>query len=76
MVSDKSNITIAVVGGGLGGVTAAIALGRAGYTGALFFSLVPYFSAIYNASDHLAVHLFEQAPEFSELGLGIGITPK
>jgi monoamine oxidase len=33
MDSEKSGITIAIVGGGLGGVTAAIALGRAGYTG-------------------------------------------
>jgi hypothetical protein len=35
MSSSKSDITIAVVGGGLGGVCAAIALGRAGYTGGL-----------------------------------------
>jgi monoamine oxidase len=33
MTTDKSNMSIAIVGGGLGGVTAAIALGRAGYQG-------------------------------------------
>jgi heterodisulfide reductase subunit A-like polyferredoxin len=33
MSSLKANITIAIVGGGLGGLCAAIALGRAGYAG-------------------------------------------
>jgi cation diffusion facilitator CzcD-associated flavoprotein CzcO len=33
MSASKSEMTIAIVGGGLGGVCAAIALGRAGYTG-------------------------------------------
>jgi heterodisulfide reductase subunit A-like polyferredoxin len=30
-LQDKSNITIAIVGGGIGGLCAAIGLGRAGY---------------------------------------------
>ncbi|EIN14739.1 FAD/NAD(P)-binding domain-containing protein [Punctularia strigosozonata HHB-11173 SS5] len=34
--SDKSGITIAIVGGGLGGVCAAVGLGRAGYSVHLF----------------------------------------
>jgi phytoene dehydrogenase-like protein len=33
MAASKDNITIAIVGGGLGGLTAAVALGRAGYDG-------------------------------------------
>jgi monoamine oxidase len=33
MTADKSSMSIAIVGGGLGGVSAAIALGGAGYQG-------------------------------------------
>jgi monoamine oxidase len=43
MASDKSGITIAIVGGGLGGVTAAIVLGRAGYSG-IWSSITVYLS--------------------------------
>jgi cation diffusion facilitator CzcD-associated flavoprotein CzcO len=34
-MTSKGNITIAIVGGGLGGVTTAIALGRIGYNGSI-----------------------------------------
>jgi salicylate hydroxylase len=70
MTTDKSNMSIAIVGGGLGGVTAAIALGRAGYQG-IYTPHSPYFGA-----NMFSVHIFEQGAEFSELGLGIGIGPK
>ena len=44
---------VLIVGGGIGGLTAALALGRAGYR----------------------VAVYEQAPEFSEIGAGIMLTP-
>ncbi|KAI5449288.1 hypothetical protein NCC49_005150 [Naganishia albida] len=47
----KQETTIAIVGGGIGGLLTAIGLGRLGYN----------------------VHLFEQAPKFSEIGAGIAI---
>jgi salicylate hydroxylase len=72
MTTDKSNMSIAIVGGGLGGVTAAIALGRAGYQG-FTPSLILLRS---DQADIFSVHIFEQGAEFSELGLGIGIGPK
>jgi cation diffusion facilitator CzcD-associated flavoprotein CzcO len=40
MSRSKSNITIAIIGGGLGGITAAIALGRVGYSGMHPFVLI------------------------------------
>jgi salicylate hydroxylase len=47
----KHETTIAVVGGGIGGILTAIGLGKHGYD----------------------VHLFEQAPKFSEIGAGIAM---
>lgn len=47
----KQETTIAIVGGGIGGLLTAIGLGRLGYN----------------------VHLFEQAPKFSEIGAGIAM---
>ncbi|GHJ89987.1 hypothetical protein NliqN6_6389 [Naganishia liquefaciens] len=47
----KHETTIAVIGGGIGGILTAIGLGQQGYN----------------------VHLFEQAPKFSEIGAGIAI---
>ena len=44
---------VLIVGGGIGGLTAALALGRAGYR----------------------VAVYEQSPEFSEIGAGIMLTP-
>ena len=44
---------VLIVGGGIGGLTAALALGRAGYR----------------------VAVYEQAPEFSEIGAGLMLTP-
>jgi hypothetical protein len=49
--SSKRDTTIAVVGGGIGGILTAIGLGKHGYD----------------------VHLFEQAPKFSEIGAGIAM---
>ncbi len=40
---------VIIIGGGLGGITAAVALGKAG----------------------VKVDLFEQAPEFAQVGAGI-----
>ena len=47
----KHETTIAVIGGGIGGILTAIGLGKQGYN----------------------VHLFEQAPKFSEIGAGIAM---
>jgi len=47
------NLTILIAGGGIGGLTAALCLGRQGYE----------------------VSLFEQTPEFSEVGAGIQLSP-
>lgn len=47
----KHETTIAIVGGGIGGILTAIGLGKQGYN----------------------VHLFEQAPKFSEIGAGIAM---
>lgn len=49
--SNKHETTIAVIGGGIGGILTAIGLGKHGYN----------------------VHLFEQAPKFSEIGAGIAM---
>ncbi len=48
-----NELNVAVVGGGIGGMTAALALSRAGF----------------------GVRLYEQAPQFSEIGAGIMLTP-
>ncbi|EIN03928.1 FAD/NAD(P)-binding domain-containing protein [Punctularia strigosozonata HHB-11173 SS5] len=50
-MSERSKVVIAIVGGGIGGICAAIGLGRIGYD----------------------VHIFEQAPQFSEIGAGVGV---
>jgi thioredoxin reductase len=59
--SSKSDITVAIVGGGLGGLCAAIALGRAGYSGTCSSS--DFMSGKETSFTDLTVHLFEQAPE-------------
>jgi len=46
-------LSIAVIGGGLGGLTAAVALHQAGFD----------------------VHVYEQAPELTEVGGGINMGP-
>ncbi len=53
MSADADRLSVAIVGGGIGGLTAAIGLIRAG----------------------VDVQLYEQAPEISEVGAGIGLFP-
>jgi thioredoxin reductase len=60
MASSKQNIKIAIIGGGLGGLPAAIALGNLGYDGK---SLL-FYSKVFVLIQFLAVHLFEQAPGY------------
>jgi hypothetical protein len=59
MTSTKAEIVIAIVGGGLGAICAAIALGRAGYAG-----VWPWYKTSASADVPHVVHLFEQAPEY------------
>ncbi len=50
---DGDSLEVVIVGGGIGGMTAALALSQAG----------------------VSVRLYEQAPQFSEIGAGIMLTP-